>query len=380
MTRSSLDPIAGIEYDVDLRAMEADVRRGHRAPVTVTGLLGYSVFAYVEEAARSNWRSRLPRTAPTGRCFSTLKPRDPAPPALKTTERRRFLPTWPTLQILMGPLFREEVKGRGGSLSHPIHARVRRTEGVMAPFAEQAFDAVLGYFDGARFPITPLFDYSGRSRCHGMASSMEHTCKAPLSRALASALLHRKVHGPGARRLPPQRVAHHVAHAWIPKRVARAKRYLPFRWSSRLIDTIWLSEGFLASTRSRTRSDVLPNTAEGRPHRGPWWISVSEHAQKKCPTPCRMPWSRFSRTASTLLLRTSDGADTVFSRGGLMAYEMDGRLRARRRSKGAASTAPAPSPPWSAWRGPRLMNFSDLCRDRALRRGTSWTAGLAGDK
>jgi predicted metalloprotease with PDZ domain len=123
-------------------------------------------------------------------------------------------------------------------------------------------------------------------------------------------------------------VAHHVAHAWIPKRCA-GEGYFPFRWElAPLIDTIWLSEGFGQYAAADALSDVLPNNAEGKPYREALVDLRFRNTLKEMPDFLkRMPLVALSRTASTFYSEDFRTGRTVFSRGGLMAYEMDERLR-----------------------------------------------------
>lgn len=329
---SASDPIAGLEYDVDLRAMEAGVLSGgdsSRARDGYVGLLGYSVFAYIEglEERAIELAVAPPPNRPDWPVFSTLAPRAPAASGPLRTGAAGFYDLADS-QILMGPLFRVKKLKAGVDLFLAIHAEGPADEEVMAPLAEQAFDAVLRYFGTAPFPhYTLLFDYlRPLSPRHGYGFSMEHMQSASFG-ALASA-------APTGKSTDRERaafrynVAHHVAHAWIPKRCA-GEGYFPFRWElAPLIDTIWLSEGFGQYAAADALSDVLPNNAEGKPYREALVDLRFRNALKEMPDFLkRMPLVSLSRTASTFYSEDFRTGRTVFSRGGLMAYEMDERLR-----------------------------------------------------
>ena len=77
------DPLETIEYDVDLAAMESAVLAGgdsSRARPDFIGLLGYSVFAFVEGLEDRPVEVRLspPPNRPDWPIFSTLAPASPA--------------------------------------------------------------------------------------------------------------------------------------------------------------------------------------------------------------------------------------------------------------------------------------------------------------
>src|SRR6476659_2940324 len=58
--------------------------------------------------------------------------------------------------------------------------------------------------------------------------------------------------------------AHHIAHSWLPKRLA-GEGYFPHRWEiPPVIDTIWFSEGFARWIASEAlRADASDADREG---------------------------------------------------------------------------------------------------------------------
>ena len=80
---NAADPVASIEYEVDLAAMQANVLSGgdsSRARLDHVSLLGYSVFAYVlgQEDRAIDLAISPPQNRPDWPIFSTLAPKAPA--------------------------------------------------------------------------------------------------------------------------------------------------------------------------------------------------------------------------------------------------------------------------------------------------------------
>lgn len=347
------DPVASIEYEVDLAAMEANVLSGgdsSRARPGYVSLLGYSVFAYVEgqEDRVVELAISPPPNRPDWPIFSTLAPKAPAAAGPMKATAPDFY-NLADSQVLMGPLFRvRRIKG-APDLFLVVHAEGPAEEEIMAPLVEQAFDALVRYFGTTPFPhFTVLFDYlKPISPRHTYGFSMEHMQSATIG-ALASM-------APTAKSLERERasfrynVAHHVAHAWIPKRCA-GEGYFPFRWElAPLIDTIWLSEGFGQYAAADALSDVLPASAEGRPYREALVELRFRNTLRDMPDFLkRMPLVQLSRTASTFYSEDFRTGRTVFARGGLMAYEMDERMRSSTGGRGRLRDALRALVAWSA--------------------------------
>lgn len=333
-TASPSDPIASIEYDVDLLSMEAAILSGGDSSHSRDGylaLLGYSVFAYVEgfEDRPIELRVDAPANRASWPVFSTLAPKIPAAVARAEAAAADFYHLADS-QILMGPGFQlTKLKG-APDLFMAVHAEGDVDTVAVTPLAEQAYAALIAYFGTAPFPhYTLVFDYlKPISPRHTYGFSMEHMQSATFG-ALATA-------APTARATDRERsqwrynVAHHIAHAWIPKRCA-GEGYFPFRWElAPLIDTIWLSEGFGQYAAADALSDVLPPSPDGRPYVETLVDARFRSTLREMPAfLTRMPLVDLSRLASLLYSEDFRTGRTVFSRGGLMAQEMDQRIRAR---------------------------------------------------
>ncbi len=333
-SRAADDAIATIDYQIDLEDMEASILAGgdsSRSRAGFVSILGYSVFAFVEglEDRAIDLTVSPPDDHPQWPVFSTLAPRAPAAAGLLQTRAADFYGLADS-QILIGPGFRVKGLKATPDLFLAIHAEGPVDEAVMAPLAEQAFEALIRYFGSAPFPhFTLLFDYlTPRSPRHSYGFSMEHMESATFGALAEAALTPQSTDR--ARASWRYNVAHHLAHAWIPKRCA-GEGYFPFRWElAPLIDTIWLSEGFGQYAAADALSDVLPAEADGRPYREMLVEARFRNTLRTMPDFLkRMPLVELSRVASTVYSEDFRTGRTVFSRGGLMAYEMDETLRAR---------------------------------------------------
>jgi predicted metalloprotease with PDZ domain len=386
-TAEARDSISVIDYEVDLVAMESAILSGgdsSRAREGFISLLGYSVFAFIEGLEDRGVELAIspPGNRPAWPVFSTLAPK--APPAEgPLAVRAQDFYNLADSQILIGPGFNVSRIGASPALFLAIHAEGPVDPDVMTPLARQATDAVIAYFGTTPFPhFTLLFDYlKPLSPRHTYGFSMEHMESATFG-ALATA-------APTAKSTERERaafrynVAHHLSHAWIPKRSA-GFGYFPFRWElTPLIDTIWLSEGFAQYAAADALSDVLPRAPDGRPYRDVLVDSRFRDTLRDMPEFLkRVPLIDLSRAASTMYSEDFRTGRTVFSRGGLMAQEMDQRIRGATRGAKGLRHALAALIAWSA-REKRPFRIDEL--PSIFKEGTGvetrdimehWLAGL----
>jgi predicted metalloprotease with PDZ domain len=188
--------------------------------------------------------------------------------------------------------------------------------------AGEAMAAMIEYFDGpdaapfAHYTVfleflTPL------SKDHEYGFGMEHLESFHAAMAASDA-------DPAA--FPDGRlryhIAHHIGHAWIPKR-CYGEGYFPFTWErAPRIDTIWFSEGFAqyAAIAALAKSEEQRQEMLERRFR-----SVLREAP---PELRRMELRELSLLASTQYARDFRIGQLTYARGGLMAAEMDDRIRA----------------------------------------------------
>ena len=121
--------------------------------------------------------------------------------------------------------------------------------------------------------------------------------------------------------------AHHIAHAWIPKRCA-GPGYFPFLWEmAPLLDSIWFSEGFGQYAAIDALAARLPPEAAAA-YRDR--LVERRFRQSLAEAPAfllRMPLVELSYVASTRYGEDFRTGRTLFARGGLMAAEMDQEIR-----------------------------------------------------
>ncbi len=122
--------------------------------------------------------------------------------------------------------------------------------------------------------------------------------------------------------------AHHIAHSWIPKRCYGAG-YLPFNWEmTPVIDTIWFNEGFGRYVAIAALADALPKdeAANYRKTRLDRLRGIVANAPEFIQ---RMSLDELSREGSFLYADDFRVGMNLFSRGSLMAAEMDDRIQAQ---------------------------------------------------
>jgi predicted metalloprotease with PDZ domain len=122
-------------------------------------------------------------------------------------------------------------------------------------------------------------------------------------------------------------LAHHIAHSWIPKRSC-GEGYFPFTWEhAPIIDTIWLSEGFVQYAAVEMITDGLP-VSKRQEIRDPLIDSRFRKSLVDAPEFInRLSLTELSRAASTKYSEDFRYGRNVFSRGAMMALELDERIR-----------------------------------------------------
>jgi predicted metalloprotease with PDZ domain len=324
-----------VSYRVDLEALEREVVSASdqsRVRDGYLGALGYSVFAYVDGHEGRPVRLRV--EGPTGwPVFSTLGPTWPVRATPVTVDAPDFY-ALADGQIVMGP--RAEIR-RLRETPAPLYLAAYAEGPVdldrLGRLAATAYERVSAYFGTVPFPhytvhqelLTPI------SPRHEYGMSMEHLDSSTYYLAASSGLTASSPPEEEARVL--YNFAHHIAHAWVPKR-AYGRGYLPFQWElAPVIDTIWFAEGFgqyaaIVAVAAGTpdpaafREGMLTRRFRSNVERAPAFLS-------------RLPLVELSRVASTRYGEDFRTGRLVFSRGGLMAAAIDDRIQAE--TKGARS-------------------------------------------
>ena len=254
------DGASTVTYSVDVRRMEAEVYSSADASKVragYAGLLGYSVFAYVE--GHEGRGATLDIQGPPGwPVMSTLAPRGGTS---SLSVRAADFYALADSQIVMGPSVAVvEIPEAGVPLRLLMYAEGPVDTARVARVAATAFARVARYFGVVPFghytilqelltPLSPRHDYN---------FSMEHLDSMTSTLAVDRALTARSTDSDEIRF--QFNLAHHIAHAWVPKRASGAG-YFPFQWElAPLIDTIWFAEGF-----GQYRGDHGCRRRRGRP-------------------------------------------------------------------------------------------------------------------
>ena len=325
----------GVSYRVDLQRMEREVRAASdasRIRAGYLGALGYSVFAFVDGFETRPVRLRV--EGPAGwPVFATLSPTWPVTAAAVEARAADYYELADG-QVVMGP--RAEVR-RLGEAPVPLYL-AGYAEGPVdfdrvGRLALTALQRVAGYFGSVPFshytvhqelltPVSPQHEY-------GM--SMEHLGSSTYYLSATTGLTAASTADEDARVL--YNFAHHISHAWVPKR-AYGHGYFPFQWElAPVLDSIWFAEGFGQYAAIMALAPGTPDPAafrEGMLNRrfrpnianAPLFLK-------------RLSLVDLSRVASTRYAEDFRTGRLVFSRGGLMAAAIDDRIRAE--SKGTKS-------------------------------------------
>jgi predicted metalloprotease with PDZ domain len=315
--------VARVEYTVDLATMEQellDSSEASKARPAYVGLLGYSVLGYLD--GHETLPCQLEVTAPADwPVFSTLAPSGTPGRGSLTASATDFYALADS-QLVMGPAI--QVRRLSGSipLFLAAYAEGEVDLSIDSGLIENAFDAVARYFGTIPFPhytaylelVKPL------SPRHSYGFSMEHlessTYFLDAARGLSAASTAEQ------RERNRFNYAHHIAHAWIPKR-GYGTGYHPFRWElAPIIDSIWFSEGFGRYAAIMALADGLAPAAAAA-YRAGRLAQLRQFLEAIPPFIRDMDLVELSRIGSTRYSSDFRTGQTLFSRGALMAAEMD---------------------------------------------------------
>ena len=370
-----------VAYRIDLARMEREIlgaADASRARPGYVGLLGYSVFGYLE-----GWESRplaLEVAAPADwPIFTTLAPQASPPLAKATAEAADFYALADS-QVAMGPalvVLRLENRVPLYLAAYPEGpADLAFTGSLVA----QALNALVAYFGSAPFPhYTALLELlKPLSPRHGYGFSMEHLESSHYFLAADSGVT--ALSPEPLRRRVLFNFAHHVAHAWVPKR-AYGEGYFPFSWElAPLIDTIWLSEGFARYAAADALADAMPE-AEGVAYRKAILESMRTTLPGIPPFIREMPLVPLSRIASTRYSEDFRTGRTLFARGALLAAELDETIRKQSGGRQRLRDFFRHLMAWSAakHRGFRIDELPTLVREATgVETGEIWQRWLGG--
>lgn len=319
--------VARVVYEVDLRAMEREVLFASDASKVrpgYVGVLGYSVFGFVEGTEQSP--VRLAVSGPVGwPIVSTLTPAEPAARGHLEVEAADFYALADS-QIVMGP----KVSWRKIDGTVPLFVAIYAEGAVDAErvgrLAAEVMERVVAYFGGAPFSHYTVHMELLRpiSERHEYGFSMEHLDSGTFFLAADRGITMQTDEGTLLR--TRFNFAHHFAHSWIPKR-SYGEGYRPFTWElAPLIDTVWLNEGFAWFAATEIIAGSMP-AAEGAAFRQRR-MERFRGTLAEAPRFIReMSMVELSRVASTRYGEDFRTGRNVFSRGALLAAEMDEAIR-----------------------------------------------------
>lgn len=321
------EKIARVEYDVDVGQMEREIFDASAASKVregYVGLLGYSVFAFLD-----GWEDRSIRlevSAPKAwPVFSTLAPRVPAETDALAAQAADYYELADS-QITMGPKVQlRQIDGQV-PLFLSVYAECDEDLVQEGALARDALDKLVAYFGSAPFsaytvdlellrPVSPR---------HGYNFSVEHLSSGTFFFDTQHTLTAKS--SEGDRETHRFNYAHHIAHSWIPKR-AYGMGYLPFTWETTpLIDTIWFNEGFGRYVAIEALAEALPKT-DAESYRREKLDRLRAILDSAPDIIKRMSLPDLSREGSFLYSDDFRVGMSLFSRGALMAAEMDDHIR-----------------------------------------------------
>jgi predicted metalloprotease with PDZ domain len=196
----------------------------------------------------------------------------------------------------------------------------------------EAMERLIDYFGSAPFkhysvhiellrPVSPQ---------HSYGFSMEHLDSSTYYLGLEQGLTS-KTSAETRARIRFNR-AHHIAHSWVPKR-AYGEGYFPFNWElAPLIDTIWLSEGFVRYIAIEALAEGTPE-AEAKAYKQRQLNSYRRVLSESPGFIRRMSLVELSRVGSTRYSEDFRTGRSLFARGTLMAAEIDEHIRQKSAGK-----------------------------------------------
>jgi len=310
--------IQRIEYSVDIARMESAIRSAVSASKIrpgYAGLLGYSVFGYLDGLADRHIELRV-EGAPNWPVVTTL-----------ASSTAADYDTLADSEILMGPDMKvSKLPGRI-PLVMAIYSEGPVDAGLEGRLAREALDLVQEYFGDQPFPrYTVQLELLHPLPGHDYDFSQEHTDSGTFSLSVSAAITAQSTtHRRDGIRF---NYAHHMAHCWIPKR-AYGAGYRPFNWEmTPVIDTIWFNEGFGRYAAIAALASAMP-PADAQAFRNGQLDPLRRLVDSAPAFLRRMPLDMLSREASFLYAEDFRTGLNVFSRGALMAAEMDDRIRER---------------------------------------------------
>lgn len=307
----SIDLLNKVSYTVDIQKMEIDLldaSSSSKARKDYLGLFGYSVFGFME-GMETEAINLMINTDPSWPIFSTLRPDINRKYGTDSYEAENYAALVDAQYLL----------GTGVQVIKVEEAQIPL---FVAAYAETSID-LEGIGKTGLLSLQKLGDYFGYipmphytlvyefltpiSERHDYGFNMEH---------LNSMTAHRDI----SREYDPTNdlgtIIHHMGHSWLPLRTW-GEGYRPFTWQvAPLIETIWLNEGFIwyVSFQNILHNEEILN----------WWKSNMDNAPDFIKTKTLKELSLLGSTQYASDFRIGKN---LFSRGALMAFDLDGHIQ-----------------------------------------------------
>jgi len=299
-----------ISYEVDIKKMESNLLGGFASSKmreNYLGLLGYSVFGFVESFENEAINLKI-KTGATWPVFSTLKPSVKRQNGMDSYEIENFALLADAQYLLGSSVQILQVKEAQIPLFIAVYSETPISINEIGRRGLIALNGLSDYFGYIPMPHYTMFyeflkPFSDR---HDYGFYMEHLNSMSASNDLSNPILDYDAQA----RLGG--IVHHMGHSWLPLR-SYGEGYRPFEWQvAPLIETIWLNEGFIwyVSYYHVLKNEEILDFFEKTINTAPEYIN------------------RKSLKELSLLGSTQYGMDfrigkNLFSRGALMAYDLD---------------------------------------------------------
>lgn len=299
-------------YDVNIEKMEADLKGGYASSKirdNYLGLLGYSVFATIPGLENKPIELTISSDAHWP-IFTTLRPSLDSPDILHVTA-----PNYAVLvdaQYLLGSDVQViEVEDAEIPLFAAAYAETEIDIQEIGRRGLLSLNGLSNYFGYVPMPhYTLCYEFiEPYSDEHSYGFSMEHLNSMTASLSVSSAVTKYEadasIFG----------IVHHMGHSWIPLR-SYGKGYRPFDWGSApIIETIWLNEGFIWYVTT-----IVTNS--------PKTMGFFKRILKYAPNYIKEKSLReLSQLGSSQYSTDFNIGRNLFSRGALMAYEIDNEIK-----------------------------------------------------
>ncbi|MCZ2458321.1 MAG: hypothetical protein LC128_01730 [Chitinophagales bacterium] len=304
--------VSHITYEMDLKKMEKEEPSGADASKIrqhYVGLLGYSVFGYVDgyEYTKINLHIKAPDGWPV---FTTLRPTVPLIKNKMDLQIDNF-DLLSDAQIMMGSALQvKRFDGGPVPLYVAQYAETYSSIDEMGKIGVSSMKLLHQYFGQTPFPyytvyveyLKPLDDQ--HSYNFGMEHLNSYTGFNDVSQAITTPL-------DSASFIKYQiPVLHHMGHGYIPLR-CYGKGYRPFTWEmAPIINTIWFNEGFIWYITTQLLKINADSIFDKRVYEAPDFLK-------------ELSMRDLSALASTQYSADFRIGRHIYSRGALMAGELD---------------------------------------------------------